>query len=84
MVAVREPEQTLYSEAGGWSEASSPCFMNPGAIFLEGAMGGSVEEKDLNQKGLEKSCAWSFQVSVGLVSVTRSLAKMEWVGLISI
>lgn len=84
MVAVREPEQTLYSEAGGWSEASSPYFINPGAVFLEGAMGRGVEEKGLNQKRLEKSCAWSFQVSVGLDSVTRSLAKMEWAGLISI
>lgn len=33
---------------------------------------------------LEKSCAQSFQVSAGLDCVTRSLAKMEWDGLIGI
>lgn len=81
MVAVREPEQTpLYSKRGSWNEVSSPYFMN----FLDGVMGGDVEEGGLNQKNLVKSCAQSFQVSAGLDSVTKSLAKMEWASLISI
>lgn len=58
--------------------------MNPGAVFLEGAMGGGVEEKGVNQNRLDKSYVWSFQVSVELDSAIRSLAKMEWAGLISI
>lgn len=72
MAAVREPEHALGGKAGSWREANSPLFINLGAVFLERVMIGDVEERGLNQKSLEKSCAQLFQASALLVSVIRS------------
>ena len=71
----REPEQTPvgWGEAWSWSEARLPGFMNS----LGGGRGW-CRENSLNQKSLEKFCDQSFEVSAGLDSMTRKVARREW------